>query len=292
MNAAQSATTATFSLTQRAPADAHRREGKVNLTLEAHIESHVIISPHFDDGIFSCGGLAHQLRAAQHNVIVMTMMGGLFQGQLPDTPILADLHQRWATGIDPLRARQIEDERAARSLDLDLMHVPLPDCVYRVAGDLALYPSEESLFAEVHPADYAPRLLQGIQIPGLDTATAVYLPLGVGHHVDHQIVRDWGMTQVRDVPDKSVVRFYVEFPYSKEDQSTEAALSAVSLELEAADVHLTEADIRAKIKAIACYHSQISTFWDSLEAMDADVRRAFRDPRSGDYIERFWKLVP
>jgi len=219
------------------------------------------------------------------------MMGGLFDGELPETPILADLHRRWRAGFDPLRQRQIEDERASGMLGVDFMHVPLPDCVYRLAGDMALYPTEESLFGPVHDADYAPRLLKGIQIPELETATKVYLPLGVGHHVDHQIVRDWGLTQMRDVPDQSVLRFYVEFPYSKADRSTELALGAIDLLLEPADVILSEAEMKAKINAIACYESQISTFWDSLEAMEKDVARAFTDSKSGAYVERFWKIA-
>lgn len=254
-------------------------------------ETHVIISPHFDDGVFSCGGAARQLTAAGHAVLVITMMGGLFDGELPATPILDDLHQRWGAGVDPLRQRQIEDERASRALGVDFMHVPLPDCVYRLAGDMALYPSEESLFGAVHPADYAPRLLKGIQIPELETATKVYLPLGVGHHVDHQIARDWGMTQMRDAPDPSALRFYVEFPYSKADRSTEMALGAIDLPLEPADITLSQAEMKAKIDAIACYDSQISTFWADLEAMERDVRRAFTDSVSGAYAERFWKIA-
>ena len=254
-------------------------------------ETHVIISPHFDDGVFSCGGAARQLTDAGHSVLVITMMGGLFQGELPDTPILADLHQRWKAGIDPLRQRQLEDERASQAIGVDFMHVPLPDCVYRLVGDLPLYPSEESLFGAVHPADYAPRLLKGIQIPELERAARVYLPLGVGHHVDHQIVRDWGMTRMRDAPDKSVLRFYVEFPYSKADRSTELALGALDLPLEPADVTLSDAEIGAKTRAIACYDSQISTFWEDLAAMEADVRRAFTDRKTGAFVERFWKIA-
>lgn len=260
------------------------------MPVESASQTHVIISPHFDDGVFSCGGAASQLTAAGHSLLVITMMGGLYQGALPDTPILADLHDRWRAGADPLRQRQIEDENASNILGVDFMHLPLPDCVYRLAGELALYPSEESLFGDVHPADYAPRLLKGIQIPELETAAKVYLPLGVGHHVDHQIVRDWGMTQMRDAPDKSVLRFYVEFPYSKVDRSTELALSAIDLPLEPADVILSDKDMAAKLKAIACYDSQISTFWQDLVTMETDVRRAFTDSHSGDFVERFWKI--
>ena len=68
------------------------------------------------------------------------------------------------------------------------------------------------------------------------------------------------------------------------------ALQEFGLPLEPADVTLSERDIRAKIKAIACYESQISTFWTSLEAMEADVRRAFTDPQTGGYVERYWKV--
>ena len=60
--------------------------------------------------------------------------------------------------------------------------------------------------------------------------------------------------------------------------------------LEPADVTLTEADMQAKVNAIAFYESQISTFWPSLPAMEADVRRAFTDPATGAFVERFWKL--
>lgn len=265
-------------------------ETEINIPAMPMQRSHVIISPHFDDGVFSCGGTARKLSAAGDHVTIMTIMGGIFDGELPDTPILADLHRRWQAGENPLRQRQLEDEAASRTIGVDFMHVPLQDCVYRLAGDLALYPSEDSLFGEVHPADYAPRLLQGIQIPELETATTIFLPLGVGHHVDHQICRHWGMTQARDIPDKSALRFYAEFPYSDADRSTELAIAEFGLPLERYDSFLDETDMDAKIAAIACYQSQISTFWDSLADMEAAVRHAFTDAKS-KYVEGFWRIA-
>ena len=251
--------------------------------------SDVIISPHFDDGVFSCGGLAHQLRRAGHNVIIVTMMGGLREGPAPDSPILRDLLRRWEAGGDPLRHRQQEDERAARTLDVEFSHIPLTDCVYRVVDGEALYPSEESLFGEVHPADFAPRLLQGIGVPQVSANTTVYLPLAVGRHVDHQIVLSWGLSQIAENPGAWAVRFYAEYPYSKAGKSTELALDALGFALQPADFTLDEVGMRAKLDAIACYHSQISTFWQDLREMEADVRRAFRDPHTGSYVERLWQ---
>ena len=254
--------------------------------------SHVIISPHFDDGVFSLGGLAHNRRAHGDSVCIVTMMGGIggFQeGDPPDTPILRDLLRRWEAGGDPLHHRQLEDERAAQSLGVEFMHIPLADCVYRVVDGTALYPSEESLFGEVHPADPAPRLLQGIGVPEHGEHTTVYLPLAVGHHVDHQVTLRWGLAQIADNPGRWSLRFYAEYPYSKADLSTEIALEGLGVALHERDFALTESDMRAKVNAIACYHSQISTFWSGLREMKADVRRAFTDADTGGYVERLWQ---
>ncbi len=255
--------------------------------MPAHV---IIISPHFDDGVFSCGGTAHQLRRAGRPVTIMTLMGGLFEGPLPDSPILADLHRRWQAGQNPLRYRQLEDERAVASLGVEYAHIPLPDCVYRLADGAALYPSEESLFGQVQSVDYAPAVLERVALPVNDEASGaiIYLPLAVGQHVDHQIALAWGLRRLAEKRAGWSFRFYAEYPYSKADKATDEALSA--LDLEPVSVRLSEADMRAKIEAIACYQSQISTFWPSAAAMAADVRRAFSDG-AGAYVERFWQVL-
>ena len=249
--------------------------------------AHIFISPHFDDGVLSCGGTLNQLITAGHAVTVMTMMGGLFAGVPPDTPILADLHQRWQAGGSPLLTRRLEDMRALRSIGASHLHIPLADCVYRCVDGLALYPSEASLFGDVHPDDYAAAFLSRVAVPAADV---VYVPLAVGHHVDHQIVRDWGLRLLKHKPDRLSIRFYAEYPYLNADRAIEAALSALEIPLAASHAVLGEQDMRAKVNAIAGYQSQISTFWRSLDAMEADVRQSSTHPQRGAYVERFWDV--
>lgn len=253
--------------------------------------THVFISPHFDDCVLSCGGAIHQLVEAGESVCVMTMMGGLLTGELPDTPILADLHQRWSAGDNPLLTRQKEDANALNALNSNYVHMPLTDCVYRVVDDIALYPSEESLFGDVHPQDYAPDFLTDISLPFKDKAQTVYIPLGVGHHVDHQIVRDWGIYLMNQDYEGVTVKFYAEYPYLNTDNAIQTALSDIKLDLSSNHVILDEADIQAKVSAISHYKSQISTFWESLEAMELDIRQSSTHPASGDYVERFWNIL-
>jgi LmbE family N-acetylglucosaminyl deacetylase len=264
----------------------------VSISSQSDVEeiSHVFISPHFDDAVLSCGGALHQLVKAGQTVWVMTMMAGLFNGDLPHTPILEDLHQRWKAGENPLLTRQIEDVNALQSLQVELIHIPLLDCVYRLADDVALYPSEESLFGEVHPNDYATHFLEDVGLPFKDSPQVVYIPLGVGHHVDHQIIRDWGLELLRQKPDHITVKFYAEYPYLNTDHAIDEALEYFSISLTSNNVILDADDIREKMNAIAYYESQISTFWKSIEAMEDDVKQSSTHPQTGEYVERFWDI--
>ena len=263
-----------------------------NAQLREH--RHIFVSPHLDDGVFSCGGRINQLSAAGAPVTVMTMMGGLHAGPLPKSPILADLHERWGAGADslhPLRARQDEDRRALALLNADLEHISLTDCVYRQAEGMPLYPSEASLFGSVHPADYALEYLKKLSLPNPAQPLALYVPLGVGNHVDHQITRDWGLGLLGDWPDAWRFFFYAEYPYFNTERAIAQALAKLDLPLREQRLALAEADLAAKIKAIACYESQISTFWQSLRAMAEHVRRSSLDPQTSRYVERYWQIA-
>ncbi len=250
--------------------------------------SHIFVSPHFDDGVLSCGGTIKHLTDCGHSVTVLTTMGGTNDGVFPKSPILQELHQRWKAGDDPLRRRQQEDVLALRSLGANHLHYCLTDCIYRQAEGLAMYATEESLFGEVHALDYAGSCLRAIRNPLLDQGQAIYLPLAVGHHVDHQIVRDWGLDMLNENRDGPEIRFYAEYPYSNADQAIAQALSRIGKPLREFHALLSEPDIQAKVDAIACYRSQISTFWQSLVVMEADVRLSSRHPQAGHYLERYW----
>jgi hypothetical protein len=57
---------------------------------------------------------------------------------------------------------------------------------------------------------------------------------------------------------------------------------------------ISEAALQAKVEAIACYRSQISTFWDGLDEMAQSVRdyvRAVGNSGGLPYAERLWVLT-
>lgn len=249
---------------------------------------HLFLSPHLDDAVLSCGGTIHQLVAQGESVTVLTTMTGDPPYDLPETPITADLHQRWQAGDQPGKARRQEDREALATLGAKYIHIPIQDCVYRVirkeGNVIALYPTEESLWGAVHPEDYAMKVLRGIRQP---RATTIYVPLGVGGHVDHRIVRDWGLWLDNGNP-----VFYEEYPYINAKIEVDRALAHFSPRHMQLEIHeLSDASVTAKTRAIACYASQISTFWSDIADMEKQTRQSMLEAGGGTPAERFWRIV-
>lgn len=254
------------------------------------MEHHVFLSPHFDDAIFSCGGTIAQLVRAGRRVTILTVMGGSLPDVVPDTPIVRELHARWQAGENPIPTRQREDASAAQQLGAEIVQLGIPDCVYRMANGQALYPDEASLWGRVHPldrleayADLSEAANHAMQ------ADYLYAPLGVGNHVDHQIVRRWGVELAAQKP-SIVLQFYTDFPYMKDSSKINSALLEVGTTVQPRWVFLNPQDLTLKMDAMACYASQISTFWQNTDHMRQDVELSFRVQKDL-WGERYWARV-
>jgi LmbE family N-acetylglucosaminyl deacetylase len=256
---------------------------------------HLFLSPHFDDAVLSCGGTIHRLAAEGQTVVVRTVMGGVpSASRVPDTPITRDLHQRWAAGDDPVTIRAQEEEVAVWTLGAQANRMVFwTDCVYRLSlkGE-ALYPSEESLFGQVHPDDMAGQLMRTLVLPHNERVRVLYAPMGAGHHVDHQIVRDWAIELKRQYREVAL-KFYEEYPYSEDVNAIDEARQFFPtheppIPLQPELVPLSEANVAAKVKAIRHYHTQISTWWADEAEMESKVRAALARTGNGQPAERFW----
>lgn len=252
---------------------------------------HLILSPHPDDAVLSCGGLVYRLAQSGERMTVYTVMAGALPSDVRLSPFIEEHLQRWGLGTDPVPARREEERRALEVLGAKVEFGEIPDALYRTDGrGMALYPDLERLFGEVHPDDPALAEHPVITAP-LEPGMTVYAPLGAGHHVDHVLVRDAVQQWIHAI-DAVAVFFYEEYPYSADGVAVvQAALDALGEPVEPVIQHLDSAAINAKIKAIACHESQISTFWRDSAAMAQAVRAYASDVGKGVFAERFWRLV-
>ena len=202
---------------------------------------------------------------------------------------------------DLMATRRLEDERYAAFAEVSMIWLDLPDAVFRG------YEGDDQLLGTPRDDDPAPTDILRRELARLEPQR-VYLPLGVGGHVDHQLTRDAGIALLEDarrwvmpgVDWTGQLAFYEDFPYAwweefrrLEDlpEGSLAGLPAdVSLTAEFADIG---DQLERKVMGIDLYESQIENLFTNRRGM-ADAVRGFaakvadlgRVP--GGAAERYW----
>ena len=120
---------------------------------------------------------------------------------LADQPVMDDLSTQGAVYTDDvvdaaaagelMARRRVEDERFAYFAEASIVFLDLPDAVFRG------YEGDDELLGAPRDDDAAPFELLRQEIARLEPQK-VYLPLGVGGHVDHQLCRDVGIGLLRE----------------------------------------------------------------------------------------------
>jgi LmbE family N-acetylglucosaminyl deacetylase len=253
---------------------------------------YLYLSPHLDDAVLSCGGRILQQAERGQRVLVVTVCAG----DPPPGPLsefAQSLHDRWGLPRNAPELRRAEDRAAVARLGAEALHLPVPDCIYRRAepGGEPLYASEEAIFGPVHPLEWPLSLdLAGLLGDyGLLRAQAmVYVPLGIGSHVDHQLTwrlaDDWAGASTR-------VCYYEDYPYAHDQALVQRWVEGRTWTPELA--WLEPAHLERKRQAILEYRSQTSTFWANEAALAAALEQHAASVGQGQgWAERVWYNPP
>ena len=170
---------------------------------------HVYFSPHLDDVVLSCAGRIARQTAAGDRVLVVTVFAGCGGGVEPaanaDSPV-------WAPFQD-VAARRREDRRALQTLAADHRWLEYPDAIQRHRG----YASVTRITAPLPRREAAlqARVAASVaEVSRQHPAAILYFPLGIGNHVDHQLVAAVGLDRQRTgSPRSRATLFYEDTPY-------------------------------------------------------------------------------
>ncbi|HZY20263.1 MAG TPA: PIG-L family deacetylase [Ramlibacter sp.] len=249
----------------------------------------LFLAPHYDDVALSCGGTAASFAAAGHPPHIVTVFASeLVHGMVGG--FAAWKHERWGLrDPDAVHAtRRAEDERAARTLGCSLRWLGLPDAIYR--GDR--YASDGALYGDLHPEEHAlaDHLAEEVlHLPEWSQGMLAVVPLGVGRHVDHQLVFAAG----RRLAARGVeVWAYEDLPYGIH---TPSALPARLQELGAAVgpalLQPVGPGLPAKLEAIAAYATQVPVIFRFTSDFRSAVRaHALAAGGESGPAERFWRV--
>jgi LmbE family N-acetylglucosaminyl deacetylase len=228
--------------------------------------------------------------AGQAVIDTLPTQGAIYTDEVVEAAAAGDLMAR----------RRIEDERYAYFSEASIVFLDLPDAVFRgYEGDdqLLSAPRED----DVSPADALRREIVRLE------PQKVYLPLGVGNHVDHQLCRDVGLGLLREPrrwvmpgPDSAdMVVFYEDFPYAW----WHAFRSIDDLPFDfvdslPADIAVTPEfaeigdQLERKIRGIGLYESQVPRLFETPRKMADAVRTYGRQLADlggvGGFAERYW----
>jgi LmbE family N-acetylglucosaminyl deacetylase len=218
--------------------------------------------------------------------------------------VLTDEVVDLAAAGDIMAKRRLEDERFALFAEASVVFLDLPDAVFRG------YTGDDELLAAPRDSDRAPFEILRREIDRLEPQK-LYLPLGVGNHVDHQLCRDVGVRLLAEGrrwvmpgPDYAgIVTFYEDFPYAwwndfgrVEDLPAgvfDDLPSSVGMSPEFADV--TD-QLERKITGISIYESQMDRLFGGTSDMARQVRAYGRKVSllagGNGAAERYWATRP
>jgi LmbE family N-acetylglucosaminyl deacetylase len=262
----------------------------------------LVVSPHLDDAVLSIGGLLAVVDATGGAATVVTIFAGPAPPGAPSA-FVAELHERWALGEEPVVGRRAEDGRALALLGADAVHLDFADAVYRRAPDgTPRYPDwpavgggglrdEDDLVADVARAIG--------RVVAVRQPAWVLAPLACGGHVDHLAAR-LAVERLDSAFRASPARWwwYEDLPYTARLGEPPPA-SVVGLRPHL--VALDDRSWRRKLAAVDAYPSQHATvFGDGF--LDADGRPT-ADPAvvlagharrvgGGRPAERLWAASP
>jgi LmbE family N-acetylglucosaminyl deacetylase len=200
-------------------------------------KNHLFLSPHLDDAIWSSGGrMAYLLRHGE-KVTVITVFCGI-----------VDTTQgvRWRQ-IANARVRERENSSAITSLGVQHMQLDYLEAALRTdAAGKFICSSPDDLFqnANIHAATLLPQLRQTLEQVLNSSWETINVPLAMGGHVDHILVRHVAETIV-----KQNLFFYEDFPYRFEPVNAGG--------LRAQYLALSDDDVDAWLCAAEKYRSQV-----------------------------------
>lgn len=249
----------------------------------------LFLQPHYDDVALSCGAtVARYARAGCAPALVTVFASEVVHAMVGD--FAAWKHARWQLhDVDAVvDTRRREDAAAAQVLGATLRWLGLPDAIYRVGR----YRSDAELYGPLREEEkaLASHLAQELKhLPEWREGNQVFVPLGVGSHVDHQLVFEAG----RCLAAFGVqVWAYEDLPYGiHSPEALDARLAQVGAAVGPA-IHLpAEETLLAKLEAVACYASQLPVIF----RFTSDYREALRvhaqSTGGGVPAERFWPVA-
>jgi hypothetical protein len=229
----------------------------------------VVLSPHLDDAVLSCGALMNHARKD----MPVTVATFFTEGGAPPYTLSARCYLRQTQAYDADKlylARQAEDQAILEDAAIGYLHAGLTEALFRKrarpllnrlpwAGRLIpelshIYPTYRLHIIRgrisAHDTSTLRCILDTINQLSLESSTLFLAPLAVGDHVDHMLVRTAAELS------RGKVIYYSDFPYNMRYRADPSFVQRNAL------VQATWAyDLATKLTLIRAYRTQVDALF-------------------------------
>lgn len=252
----------------------------------------LILSPHLDDAVLSCGGMMAEAVSRGIPVIVYDLFCAPYNGML--SPAANELHASWGSPEDIIALRIDEDQQALDYLGAQCILGDQCDMIYRLDsnGDW-LYPQMDDIMGERRDEDnpLVNHYYERVRKLYSPDEVRILAPLGIGKHVDHLIAFDVGAELYKDGYE---VAFYEDLPYALKVEWRETRLGELN-GMESKVESFTLEHLEKKLQTLEFYASQISELFENVENMrawltDWAMRMSGQEDMGGELHYRFTQI--
>jgi len=239
---------------------------------------HIFFSAHIDDVIFSCSGYISKLKKKE--ILIVTVFSDYNEKIYSRHAKLYLKSFNFNNAKEYFNLRKKEEKRVAKILNFDFKWLDFPEAIFRFKKKFAFYsfyyPKTSKLFGSVNKKDMEILPIIENEIKRIlkiysDNKSKLYFPLGIGNHVDHQILNRIGQS----FSNKKIF-FFEDFPYCAQVKNHKNNLKSKK-------IYLSDIDLKMKLKAITKYKSQIKQLFRNVK----NLKKIFLSYYKKGY-ERYW----
>lgn len=256
------------------------------------MKKYLFLSPHLDDAILSCGAYIYKLIQNNSKVIIATVFSGSIESHHL-SPLARSFHSNCKLGDDAMYVRRLEDKNASKFIKADSMYLNLHECLYRRNKDgQHRYLKRSDIFnANINmEKDTIDKVILVLSDKlRLNSFEEIYIPIGIGRHIDHLILREAIETLYAQIyRNMEKINYYEDIPYVCNNRDVNWKIE-LTKELDYYSYDISKKDFNIYIKAISLYKSQLHVLWKNNIEMITQLKNYFMNSERQKPTGRIWK---
>ena len=233
-------------------------------------EKVIIVSPHFDDAILSCGGRMCSEEWRNSEISIVNVFSEIFVEKemlsdviikyvaedmaIPEYKVNLKICAKW------IEERKKEESSATHVLGVNSFNLGYMDAIFRISDDKFVYDTEKKLFlGQVRENILLEQLINQFTDICKDYSRC-YFPAGIGNHPDH-ILLHWVGKKIQC--NHSRISFYCEIPYGMDKKVVEGNKYEINV----------EDSYKRKVRAVSEYKTQLNWLLRNEDNIEAVIPR-------------------